>query len=191
MKNRIISRVTVLLVILMLLTLLVPVAAHALGLIHIVRPGDTLYSIARRYGTTVWAIAAVNGLRDPNYIYVGQRLIIPISDGWIPPVPCGSYYIVRPGDTLYSIARRYGTTIWAIMIANGLRNPNYIWVGQRLLIPCGGAPPSGVIIYIVQPGDTLYSIARRYGTCVQAIVLANRLPNPNYIWVGQRLIIPN
>jgi len=116
-----------------------------------------------------------------------------------PPLPVaigGCYYVVRRGDTLFSIARRFGTTIGAIAQANGLSNPRYIRAGQRLIIPgaypaC--APPSaipGSTVYIVRPGDTLYSIARRYHTTVAAIARTNGIANPHYIWVGQRLVIP-
>ncbi len=101
-----------------------------------------------------------------------------------------SYYIVQRGDTLYSIARRYGTTVQAIARANGILNPSLIYVGQVLCIP-GPAPlpPSGGY-YIVQRGDNLYRIALRFGTTYQAIAAANNLWNPNYIYVGQRLFIP-
>jgi LysM repeat protein len=103
-------------------------------------------------------------------------------------------YVVRWGDTLASIAWRHGTTVNAIMRANGLSNPNYIWAGQRLTIPGGtstGGSSSGGGIYIVRRGDTLGSIAARYGTTVSALMSANGLSNPNFVWVGQRLRIPS
>ncbi len=157
---------------------------------YVVRRGDTLWSIARRYGTTVEAIAQANGIINPNYIWVGQVLCIP--GGAPPPTPYPpAVYIVQPGDTLWSIARRYGTTVEAIAWANGIINPNYIYVGQRLVIPGGVVPPpSGPIIYTVRWGDTLWSIARRFGTTAWAIALANNLWNPNFIYVGQQLLIP-
>ncbi len=105
---------------------------------HIVKPGETLLSIARLYGVDVTALARANHIVNPNYIYVGQRLIIPAPTTT---PPTAGVYIVQAGDTLYSIARRYGTTAWAIAQANGLYNLNYIYVGQRLLIP-GTVPPS-------------------------------------------------
>ncbi|TEU10432.1 MAG: LysM peptidoglycan-binding domain-containing protein [Anaerolineales bacterium] len=120
----------------------------------------------------------------------------PIATPPPPVVTEGCYYVVRRGDTLFSIARRFGTTIGAIAQANGLSNPRYIRAGQRLIIPgaCPAyAPPpavSGATVYIVRPGDTLYSIARRYHTTVTAIAWANGIANPHRIWVGQRLVIP-
>ncbi len=102
--------------------------------IHIVRYGDTLASIARQYGTTVAAIASANGIGNVNRIFVGQRLIIP---GGYPPPPQQeviTYYVQR-GDRLASIARRFGTTVQAIVAYNGITNPNRIYVGQVLYIP--------------------------------------------------------
>ncbi len=153
--------------------------------------GDTLYSIVRRYGTTVEAIVALNGLQDASYISVGQVLKIPGTPSTIPPT--GGDYIVRAGDTLYSIAARYGTTVEAIQSANGIVNPSLIKVGQRLIIPGGGTtstPITGGTTYVVQADDTLYSIAARFGKNVWDIVVANNLADPALIYVGQELIIP-
>jgi LysM repeat protein len=105
---------------------------------YTVQRGDTLYSIARRYGTTVQAIAQANGILNPAYIRVGQVLCIP---GLAASPLSGGYYTVQRGDTLYSIACRFGTTYWAIAAANNLSNPNYIYPGQTLLIPGYTAPP--------------------------------------------------
>lgn len=149
--------------------------------------GDTLYSIAQRYGTTVEALAALNGLANPEFIYAGQRLLIPGSTQ-PPPPPTSIVYTVAPGDTLYSIAWRYGTTVETLVRLNAIGNPWFIYPGQRLIIPAGQAPETEV--YVVKPGDTLISIALKYGTTVQALSMANRISNPWLIFVGQRLIIP-
>lgn len=104
---------------------------------HVVRPGETLYSIARLYGVSVSAIAQANGIVNPNMIYVGQVLYIPTCA----PVSGGVTHIVQPGETLTRIALRYGVSVWAIANANGLTNINRIYVGQRLVIPSGATPP--------------------------------------------------
>ena len=108
---------------------------------HIVRRGETIFSIGRLYNVNPWYIARANGLVNPNVIYVGQRIHIPCGPGYWPPYPycpgcCGSTYIVRYGDTLSSIAWRYGVSAWHIAQVNHIPNMNYIWAGQRLYIPC-------------------------------------------------------
>lgn len=100
---------------------------------HTVSFGDTLFSLAQAYGVTVEAIAAANGLTYPYLIYVGQELVIPEA-GAVTPV-AGQVYVVQYGDTLFSIAQGYGTSVEALAQANGLTYPYIIYVGQTLLIP--------------------------------------------------------
>lgn len=111
--------------------------------LYVVSPGDTLTSIAARYGISTSALAQANGISNPNRIYVGQRLVIPnASDSSSPPAvpnppsqaPATDTYIVQAGDTLSKIAARYGTTVQNLMALNGLSNANLIWVGQRLKV---------------------------------------------------------
>ncbi len=156
------------------------------GFYYTVLRGETLYSIARRFGVTVQAVVQANGLLNPNLIFAGQVLWIPGVSG----SPTGStVYIVKWGDTLYSIARRYGTTVYALMDANGLQGTT-IYAGQRLVIPGSGTSWPSQTVHVVQRGETLWAIARRYGTTPWVIAAANRLTNLNLIYVGQRLIIP-
>jgi LysM repeat protein len=163
--------------------------AQASSLTHVVQPGENLYRIALRYGTTVSALAAANHISNPSKIYVGQRLIIVRGGG---PVYGGkTIYVVHRGDTLSAIAFRYGVNLWAIVRANGLRNPNYIYAGQRLVIPTGSYHPgNGNTYYTVCRGDTLAGIAWRFGVNMWAIVRANGIANPNHIYAGQVLYIP-
>jgi len=99
---------------------------------HLVRAGQTLYSIARSYGVSPWAIASANHLADPNRIYAGQWLYIPSYSYW---QPSGRYHWVRAGETMLSISRLYGVSPWVIASANGIYNLNRIYAGQRLVIP--------------------------------------------------------
>jgi LysM repeat protein len=170
--------------------------------VHVVGWGDTLFSIANRYSTSVNAVMQANNLRDPSFIWVGERLTIP---GSAVPLP-STTYVVQAGDTLFSIATRNGTTVSALMQANGLNN-YWIFVGQTLRLPGQAVPPPAPLPqpipqpqpvppspqgawYIVHPGDYLAMVAHRFGSSVYAIQIANRLPNPSFIWVGQRLFIP-
>ena len=113
--------------------------AEAADPVHVVRRGDTLYSVARRYGTTVNAIVRANGLRNPNWIYVGQRLVIPGTTAAPSSSSSGSAHVVQRGENLYRIALRYGTTVYALASANNLSNTSLIYVGQRLVISGGGS----------------------------------------------------
>lgn len=106
-------------------------------------------------------------------------------------------YVVRRGDTLYRIAKQYGSTVHTLSAANGIANPNRIYVGQRLVIPGAATLPDTVVssvapsdeIYVVQRGDTLFGIATRFGVSLSDLVAANRIANPNLIHVGQTLKI--
>jgi len=160
-------------------------------IIYVVRTGDTLYSIARRFGVSVQTLAYLNNLASTNYIQIGQRLIIPRGPSVTPVPPLyTTTYIVRRGDTLYSIARRYGTTVQRLAYVNHIANPSLIYAGQRLIIPGSYYPAPSDRMHLVQRGETLYSIARRYGTTVWAIAVANNIYNLNLIYAGTYLAIP-
>lgn len=99
----------------------------------------------------------------------------------------GSFiYYVEPGDTLSLIARKFNTTVDIILKFNRIPNPNLIYPGQAILI--AESPPEA-IIYTVRPGDTLYSIAQRFGTYVQNLITFNYLDNPDLIYPGQQLVV--
>jgi len=107
--------------------------------IHIVQPGETLYSIAAHYDTTVKALADANNIEDPDSIYVGQRLIIPDGTGSSPPPSggCRIHHTVQEGEWIWQIARDYDVSPYAILEANGLsvESGNNIKPGQVLCIP--------------------------------------------------------
>lgn len=155
--------------------------------VYQVRFGDTLFSIARRFGTSVGDIALANSIRDINHIFVGQGLVIPNCR----PTQC-TVYTVRPGDTLFSIARRFSTSVRAIALQNRIIHPSRIFAGQRLLICPGGVsrPVPRARVYIVRPGDTVYSIALRFGTTASALIADNNLRYPWLIFPGQHLRVP-
>lgn len=117
----------------------------------IVGPGDTLSAIALEHGLTVAQLAARNGLADPNRIYVGQRLVVtapaptvttPAAAPPAAPAAAPRVHVVASGEHLTGIARRYGTSIAAIVALNRISNPSFIRTGTRLSIPGGSAAPA-------------------------------------------------
>jgi LysM repeat protein len=139
----------------------------------VVRSGDTLNSIAARYGVSPSTLARTNGITNPNRIYIGQRLVIPGSTATtaqpktVAPASSGGIYIVQSGDTLAKIAARYHTTVSALMALNGLRNPNVIWVGQRLRVGKSGGT--------VSPGPTKPPVSGGKGRWIDVNLSKQRL----------------
>ncbi len=113
-----------------------------------------------------------------------------------PPGPeCETPYVVQPCDTLHSIATRHNISVEAIIECNALPNPNCITIGQIIMLPStveGLTPPSWCAeVHVVQPGETLFSIAQKYGVPMQVILAYNTLLDPTWIWVGQAICIPS
>jgi LysM repeat protein len=167
--------------------------------IHVVAWGETLYSIARIYGVAPQTLASVNGISINNWVYAGQQLAIPSHSSRVDPArslsPSG-YYTVRAGDTLFSIASRFGIGTEALAAMNDLPSAGLIYVGWALKVPSASSPGSQSLpktstrVHIVQLGEYLNRIALEYGTTAQAIMLSNNLPIEWLIYPGQRLIIP-
>lgn len=159
-------------------------------LYYTVQSGDTLWRIARQYGTTVQEIVAINQIENPNLIYPGQTLKI-ITNSTVPGTEIrktGSIiYIVQSGNTLSGIAEKYGVTVGQIVEMNDIENPNLIYPGEKIRIK--GATKEtlnseGQRYYTIQRGDTLSGIARRYGVSVNYLVRLNGIKDPNLIYPG-------
>lgn len=118
-----------------------PPPSHCTGFFYVVHWGDTLNRIAARYGVSVAEIKRANGLVS-NTIYAGQKLCIPRGHFPPPPPPPSPkqccIYVVRCGDTLSKIAVRYHTSVWELRSMNFIPNPNVLYAGQRLRVPCDG-----------------------------------------------------
>jgi LysM repeat protein len=198
-------------------------------IVHVVQPGDSVSRLARLYGSTVDAIVTANDLNDNALIFVGQRLLIPVrlppvvpatqapstqapatatlSGGILPtavPPSNATSYVIQPGDTLGSIARRFNTTVGTLAQLNGIVNPDRILWGQRLILPSAGnppptatpvAPPTATQVattpatYVVQPGDSLYRISIQNNVPLSQLIQLNSISDPNLIYVGQTLVL--
>lgn len=151
--------------------------------VYVVKPGDTLYRIANIYGVPISDLITANNLSS-NILTIGQEIIIPIK-----PVTEEDYvvYQVVNGDTLYSIARRFNTRVDSIKAYNNLSS-NILNVGQILQIPIENTE-SLYQTYSINPGDTLYSIARRFNTTVADIMALNQ-DISSILSIGQVIKIP-
>lgn len=160
--------------------------------IHVVRSGDTLSTIAERYGVGVSVLKKTNRIRG-NFIKVGQRLRIPNAQESVERTL--RWHTVASGETLSSIAKKYGVSVVRLQRANRL-NTSFLRVGQRLEIPVAESSTRTVKktvsqskIHVVRSGDTLSTIAERYDVTVTQLMKTNGLRN-KVIRVGQKLIIP-
>jgi len=148
--------------------------------VHIVQAGDTLYSIANRFNTTVANLRAWNNLTS-DILSIGQRLIVSKET-----TPQFTTYTVVAGDSLWSIANRFNTTVEELKRINNLTS-NILSIGQQLLIPSTSA---NYFIYTVVAGDTLWSIASRFNTTTAELQRINSLTN-TLLSIGQQLRIPS
>ena len=155
---------------------------------YVVKSGDSLWSIANRYGITVDQLKVANGLTN-NLLQVGQVLTIP-KQSTESPSESNNIYIVKAGDSLWSIANRYETTVAILKQLNGLSSDN-LSIGQKLYLPNQGSveKPDNVT-YVVKSGDSLYTIARKYNTTVNDLMTLNNLKT-SLLSIGQILKIPN
>jgi soluble lytic murein transglycosylase-like protein len=156
----------------------VAVPAAATDRVVVVQPGDTLSEIAFEYGVTVARLRALNGIIDPNRIYAGQRLRLTGQAATVPSAPTPKarkvVHVVASGENLTGIARRYGSTIAAIVKANRIANPSFLRVGQRLTIPgsrassAAGRMPAGM--------SSLVAARKKIGGMIRAEAKAQAVP---------------
>ena len=170
---------------------------------HRVEPGDTVSGLAHRYDSTVRAIIDANGLDSRATIVIGQTLDVPTAraGGSAGASSTATTHTVAAGDTVWDLARRYGTTVSSIVSANSLGSSAVIREGQELSIvgaassagaaaPASSTASSAAATHTVTAGDTVWDLARRYGVSVSSIADANGLNSRAIIRAGQRLSIP-
>ena len=152
--------------------------------------GNTLSEIAIEYGTTIKRLVELNNISNPNLIYAGNTLIVPVSEQISDYYKTNNFttYIVRSGDTLSKIAKDYSTTVYDLASINNIKNVNLIFTGQILRVPLIRRDMSH-IIYVVKKGDTLWGISRKFNVSIGTIIMLNRILNPNLIYPGNILRI--
>ena len=152
----------------------------AIGEEYVVKKGDTLYSIARKYNTSVDNLKSINNIITDS-LAIGQIIKLPSTSN-----VASDTYIVKKGDSLYSIARTYNTSVDKLKEINNLTS-NALAIGQVLKLPSSNTSEN--VVYTVKKGDSLYSIAREYGTTVDAIKKLNNITS-NTLSIGQKLLLP-
>lgn len=158
--------------------------------VHIVKSGDSLWSVSQKYGVTIDEIKRVNNLSS-NLLTLNQELLIPVKV----PAKENIIYTVKSGDTLYAISKLYGVSVDDIKKQNNLTS-NVLTLNQELIIPIVGIveepkeEPTDYVKYIVKSGDNLYSIANKYSVTVDQIKSLNGLIS-NLLTIGQELLIPS
>ena len=148
---------------------------------YVVKSGDTLWSIARKYNLSVNELKALNNLSS-NVLSVGQRLIVGKESS--------NDYVVSAGDTLWAIARKFNVSVDDIKALNNLSSNN-LSIGMILKIPLySNKQNEETNVYVVKSGDSLWSIARMFNTTVDEIKSLNSLKS-NVLRIGQRLVVPS
>ncbi len=156
--------------------------------------GETLYTISRKFNTSVEALITANPGINPMNIYGGLRICVPQQQPQGPVCPIGtSPYTIKSGDTYAIIARTFGTTVQALISANPGVDPNRLRVGQQICVTQN--PPQNVNCptlntYVVRTGDTMYKIAYAFGITVQQLQASNPGVRPTNLYDGMVLCLP-
>lgn len=175
----------------------------------VVRSGETLSDIAARHGVPLSRLMQLNGIKDPDLVIVGTRLVLPgggkaSGGGRRPSSSPGQSHVVQPGETLSEIADRYGLSTSRLMQLNGISNANLVEAGTRLKLRATPAPaavstPSrrsttladgATSRYTVREGETLSEIADRLGLTTSRLMQLNGISDANLVFAGSQLLVP-
>jgi LysM repeat protein len=166
-------------------SILVPSFDENSYLVYIVDANDSLFSISRRFNTTVSVLKSLNGIADERDLETGQTILAPKIDETKYEI-----YEVKTADSLYSIARRFATSEDLLMSLNGIADKGDIKVGQTLLVPRINENDSEYGLHIVQSGDTLFDLSRLYNTTVAQLRSLNSIEGGSDLTVGRGIIVP-
>lgn len=182
--------------------------------VYEVKQGDSLWGIARRFGVSIEDIAKLNNININNSLQIGDKLRIPVKKevslqeqravAQTTPVQQGQVYQVKEGDSLWTIARKFGVKIEEIARANGISPDKTLQIGDKLVIPTvsnkqisqSQFPANKKVIaqsgllYQVKKGDSLWTIASKYGVSAESIAKANNIHLEKTLQIGEKLVIP-
>lgn len=156
------------------------------GSYYTIQSGDSWWSIATRHGMDMYQLAQLNGMSINNVIHPGQKIKVKgtIKNGAKPVKnPNISSYVVKPGDSWWSISAKYGLSMYTLAQRNGKTIYTVIHPGDKLTI----SGQTATRAYTIRRGDTLSGIASRLGVSVSSLATRNRIGNINWIYAGQRL----
>lgn len=159
------------------------------GTLYTIKQGDSYFGLANRFKTTINALIRANPGVNPQNLKLGQQICIPVPPT-TGPCPGGFLYIIQVGDTYFSIAKRFGIVVPALADANPGVNPNKLMLGQSICVPAPKPVTCLGTAYSILAGDTLFSIALKFNTTVNAILAENPGINPRNLEVGQVICIP-
>lgn len=143
--------------------------------IYNIQPGDTLSSIASKYGTTESMILQINGLPDNYKIVPGTQIVVPVEQN-----KTYRYYTVKKGDNIYQIAKKYNIDYDLLLKLNGLDKDDYIYPNQTILLP-----KNGLTIYLTKQGDTITDIIENLNTTLEELINEN----PNIYLAPEQIIV--
>lgn len=164
-------------------TVRIPVGV--LSRVHVVEPRETLWGIAKLHEVTLEALLELNQLSHDSSLMIGQRLVVPL-----PGQPTAIQYIVKPGDSYWSLAAKHKTTVDYLFRLNGMLAPEHLQVNTMIRLPVSPAATQPRL-HIVKSGDTLHRLARMYGTTVAQLIIWNSQIRPESLAVGQSLFVGN
>jgi len=157
---------------------------------HIVKRGENLSYLAKKYGVSLSSLMSANNLSNKHILKVGERLLIPVSSD-----VTLQTYVVKKGDTVSDLALRFGSSAGEIKKLNDLTNPHRIKKGQKLKIPTRngngdkGKTNGRWITYVVKKGDSLWNIAKAFGVLIEKLIQWNNLGAPSKLQVGEKIRI--
>lgn len=155
---------------------------------YTIKRGDTLASIAKNYDTSIAAILKLNNMKLTDKIYTGQKIFVPAAGTPISAYKKSTYYTVKKGDTLSSIAKSFNTNVSYLLKLNNFDLHQRIFIGQKVLVPSEGS--INLKKYKVKQGDTLYSLAKNSSITIDELCEINNIKRDDTLYLGQILNLP-